>query len=383
MRATITEMTVRSLKPAARQYRLWDMKTPGFGILVGKSKSWICMYGPRRKLKAIGKWPDMSLADARTAAKTLMLEKSGRLASKRFGDALDRYYDLHLPTLRHSSAYNLKGLMERHWRTYATRDLDDLTPQDIVLYLDTLTKTPTERHKAFKELRAFYRWCMGRQYTDENPCARLKAPPQPKSRARVLTDAEISKVWNAAENMGGHFSKIVRLLILTGARRGEIAKLRGEYIDRQHRLITLPGEAVKNGRTHTIPYGPLVEGLLPSVHIGWLFPAKGRPLNAFNGFAAPKLQLDKASGVDFDLHDLRRTMATRWAEFGISPHIIERALNHIRGEISPVAQIYNRHTYAKEVAAAYQKWEAHLREVCGVDEPHRDATLHTPASVAG
>jgi integrase len=299
----LTDAGVRALKFSQNQFRVWDTKTPGFGVLVGaRGKSWICMYGAHRKLKVIGKYPDMPLADARKAAKALLLEKSGKAPAKTFGEALDRYYELYLPTIRPSSAYNLKNLMERHYRKWERRDLDDVQPSAIVLYLDTLTDTPTERHKAFKELRAFYRWCVGRQYVYTSPCASLDGPPQPKSRERVLTDDELRAIWRAAEGMGGNFSRIVRLLILTGARRGEIAKLRGEYIDRQKRLIHLPAEAVKNGRAHTIPYGDLAESILPPTRIGWLFPAKGRAHNPFSGFAQPKAELDKLCGVDFNPH---------------------------------------------------------------------------------
>jgi integrase len=361
VRRQLTDLSVRQLKAAEKQYKVWDAKTPGFGIVVGSTtKSWFAVYGRARKFKALGRYPELSLADARTAAKKLLLERSDRAASKAFGEALDLYKVTHLSTLRKSSSYALTTLMERHYRSWAAKDLEDITGAEIVRYLDTLLDTPTERYKAFKELRAFFRWCMGRQYMHANPCAALRAPETPKSRDRVLTDDELVAVWRAGEAMSGNFSKIIRLLILTGMRRGECSKLRGEYIARDKQVITLPGSITKNGNEHLVYYGPMTAAILPATQIGWLFPAMGRPKNAFNGFAQPKQVVVSNSGVSFSLHDLRRTFSTKLAEQRVYPHIIERLLNHIRGDLSPVAHIYNRHTYADECRAALELWESHL-----------------------
>ena len=113
MRAQLTDVSVRALRPADKQYKVWDSRTPGFGIIVGSTtKSWFVSYGRARKFKAIGRYPEMSLADARAAAKKLLIERSDRAASKSFGEALDLYYAIHFATLRPSSSYALKGLME-------------------------------------------------------------------------------------------------------------------------------------------------------------------------------------------------------------------------------------------------------------------------------
>ena len=74
MRAHLTDISVRSLKPTEKQMRVWDEKTPGFGVLVnGRSKSWIVMYGETRRLKVLGRYPDVSLADARATARRFLV----------------------------------------------------------------------------------------------------------------------------------------------------------------------------------------------------------------------------------------------------------------------------------------------------------------------
>ena len=85
-------------------------------------------------------------------------------------------------------------------------------------------------------------------------------------------------------------------------------------------------------------------------------------MEPFNGWSKSKAALDKVSGVSgWRLHDLRRTFATRLAEQGSPPHVIERLLNHVSGQISGVSAIYNRASYLSEMREVVRRWEAHLQ----------------------
>lgn len=87
---------------------------------------------------------------------------------------------------------------------------------------------------------------------------------------------------------------------------------------------------------------------------------KGIP--AFQQWSPVKLKLDMAVGSsDWVLHDLRRTVATKLAEMGIAPHVIERILAHHSGVISGVTAIYNRASYMTEMRDALRRWEAQLQ----------------------
>src|SRR5437016_14636724 len=98
-RAHLTEIAVRALKPRQQQYRVWDTSTPGFGCLVSsRRKSWIVMFGEGRRLRVIGVYPDLPLAEARRAAKKILLDHTEFAPTPTFGDALDRYYAIHFPT---------------------------------------------------------------------------------------------------------------------------------------------------------------------------------------------------------------------------------------------------------------------------------------------
>jgi integrase len=60
------------------------------------------------------------------------------------------------------------------------------------------------------------------------------------------------------------------------------------------------------------------------------------------------------------LHDLRRTAATAMARLNIPPHVVDRLLNHVSGQIRGVAAVYNRHAYIDERKGAIDGWARHL-----------------------
>ena len=194
------------------------------------------------------------------------------------------------------------------------------------------------------------------------------------SRTRVLSDEELKSTWRACEvsEVSSHFATIVKLLILTGQRKSEIGALQYSWINFDDHSITIPSGVAKNRREHTVPFGKLGGELLSANgHQGSLwFPARGKPDQPFNGWSKSKDALDRFSGVrHWTLHDLRRTFATRLANLGVAPHIIERLLNHSTGIISGVAATYNRARYLPEMRQAIELWETTSWRSCGNHEP--------------
>jgi integrase len=88
----------------------------------------------------------------------------------------------------------------------------------------------------------------------------------------------------------------------------------------------------------------------------------GQGEGGFSGWSKAKARLDKVAKLKpWRLHDLRRTVATRMADIGVQPHIIEAVLNHISGHKAGVAGIYNRSSYSGEKRAALDLWANHLK----------------------
>jgi integrase len=213
--------------------------------------------------------------------------------------------------------------------------------------------------RARSTLSAMFGWCVGEGLLEANPVFGTNKQSKAKSRERVLTDDELVAVWTSAPD--SEFGRIVKLLMLTGQRRDEIASLRwAEIVDDG---IALPAERTKNSRPHDVPLSPQALAVLDDQpqRAGREF-TFGDGAGGYSGFSSAKEKLDEASGVaDWTLHDLRRSMATRMADLGVQPHVIEAILNHVSGHKSGVAGVYNRSTYSTEKRAALDLWGTHIQ----------------------
>ena len=117
--------------------------------------------------------------------------------------------------------------------------------------------------RARANLSAMYTWAIGEGLRDANPVAGTNNPADSlKARTRVLSDAELRAVWEAADD--GDFGRIVKLLILTGARRQEIGSVRWQDIDPDTGVLTIPAERAKNGHTLELPLPPAALEILNS-----------------------------------------------------------------------------------------------------------------------
>ena len=355
MRSTLTENAIRAANPNTT---LWDGSVRHFGLRVtpAGAKSFIVLLRSGRR-RAIGRYPTITLAQARVKARQILAEKTlGRFQEQTisWSAALEQFLTFVERKNRSRTHKEYIRALNRYF-PFGTTRLADITRDEIARRLDKLAETPAQQGRALVYCKTFFNWSMKRGYLDRNPCtmAATKSP----SRSRILTNDELKRVWTAAERCG-QFGAIVKLLILTGQRRGEIAALRRTWIAND--ACTLPSEITKNGREHNFPIGTFCSSLLPSGE-GLLFPARGLPTKPFNGWSKSKQTLDEASGVTgWTLHDLRRTFATRLAEQGTAPHVIERLLNHVSGQISGVSAIYNRASYMPEMREAIENWEKYL-----------------------
>src|SRR5262249_39876898 len=218
--------------------------------------------------------------------------------------------------------------------------------------------------KARASLSTLFAWAMQAGLIEHNPVIGTIQPKNSKPRERTLSDAELAAIWNACGEDG--YGKIVKLLILVGARRQEIGACAWSEFDNPDNPTTwtLPAARSKNGRAHTLPLMPMALDIIKSVpHLAsraQLFGARSN--DGFTGWDDQKEVLDQRSGVTaWTLHDIRRSVATKMADIGVQPHIIEQVLNHQSGHKSGPAGIYNRSVYEREVRAALALWEDRVR----------------------
>lgn len=178
----------------------------------------------------------------------------------------------------------------------------------------------------------------------------------------MLSDAEIKAFWAAADEVGEPFTAALKLLLLTGCRRSEIAGMRRDELG-EDGVLTISGARTKNHRPHVLPLPPLALDIIAAVRIEgeFLFSTTGH--SPISGWSKAKRALDTAMGskvVPWRLHDLRRTAASGMQRLGVRAEVIERALNHVSGSFRGVAGTYQRDLLSDEVGAALLRWSQHV-----------------------
>jgi integrase len=236
--------------------------------------------------------------------------------------------------------------------------------------------TPIAANRTLSAIRTMFNWAVDRSLVDTTPCARISPPSEERSRDRVLAVDEIRLVWNAAEEVGWPFGKLVQLLLLTGQRRDEVARARRVELKENGTLWTIPGARTKNGVEHDVPLSAQAQELIMSLprigQLGLLFTTTGEA--PYSGYSKAKARLDgvitrmgheqRLAVLGWRLHDLRRTVASGMARLGVAVHVIEAVLNHSAGEVSGIARVYNRHKYLDEKRWALDTWASFvLRQV--------------------
>jgi len=276
----------------------------------------------------------------------------------RWDTAKDEFLVEKAAKLKPRSLADYTYILNRHFKYGATK-LSDLSPHDLRQSVERLNKTPAVQQHAFVVVRAFIRWAHRKHYLDRNPMERMQAPHSYVPRERVLTNDELKRIWHAAGD--DTFGKIVKLLALTGQRKGEITNLTGGMVGEG--TITLPSWLTKNSRQHTLPLGSAAKAILkpPLGRDACFFPALDRT-TPFCGFSKCKAGLEKRCGFsDWTLHDLRRTFASGLASLGVSLPVVERLLNHVSGSFAGIVGVYQRYDFLPEMRDAIARWEEHVQ----------------------
>jgi integrase len=228
--------------------------------------------------------------------------------------------------------------------------------------------TPVAANRAMSAIKKLFAWSLDRGAIAIHPLVGLRKPGIERSRDRVLTDAELKTFWQATEQVGFPFGPAFQLMALTGQRRGEVTSMRWSQLNFEGAVWTIPANIAKNGHAHQVPLSTvaldIIQRLPRFMNSDLLFTTTG--VSPISGFGRAKDRLDfLMEAGDWRLHDLRRTVASGMARLGVAPHVIEKVLNHVSGEISGVAAVYNRHGYQAEKKEALEQWAQEVRNVRG------------------
>lgn len=364
----LTDLSVQSLKPPEKGQRtFFDDSLKGFGcrVSIGGAKSWVVMTGRERRLITLARYPEMSLREARKAAMTAIAEPpKPKRDTTLLKEAVELFVETSRAKHRKKTTHGYELIVRFLLKRLKNIPLGEITTDSVMDIVEGLEKTPTQQRHVFVVAVTFFRFCIRRRLLTANPLEGMQSPSGIKTRERVLTEAEIRTVWQAASVHPYPFALLIKLCLLTGQRRGELNKLQWENIDFEKKTITIPSHIAKNGKEHVFPIEDMSIEVLKALpnHSAYLFP--GRLKGTFEGFSRAKQLFDKTCPIaHFQLHDLRRSFATYMASLGVEQIVLSKMLNHVAGTLSPISAIYNRYSYFAEQKTAVLLWERKLASI--------------------
>lgn len=382
MKLTKTSLSKLELPQGKLDHTYYDNDLRGFGLRLraGGKRSWVAVYRIGRKVRrvVVGDASAVAPDDARKRAKEILARadlgedsQAKRVAERARADltlrtVIDSYMTQHAEiALRPRPKAEIERYLRVTWCELHGEPADKIERNRIAAELAQIASKngPVAANRARSALHALFVWAMRQGIVPHNPVAETVKPGVERTRERVLRDNELRAIWHACrDDDHGH---IVKILMLTGQRREEVAGITWSEIDWDKTVWSLSGERTKNARPHNIPLSrQMMELLTKLTHRegrSFLF---GSGTGPFSGWSRCKRRLDQRCGVtEWRLHDLRRTAVTGMAELGIQPHIIEAVVNHVSGHKAGVAGIYNRASYSTEKRHALQRWADHLTTV--------------------
>jgi integrase len=409
----LTDRSIEALRPKAARYEVWDETRKGFGLRVTprgvKSFVWVYHFGGRPRRLTFGTYPRLSLATAGVKlaeAKDLLakgIDPGSRIVAERDAERhaetveqlVASYLDRYVRVRKRSAAEDERILRKDVLSRWAARKAKDITRRDIVKLLNEIVDrgAPIMANRALSILRRMFNFAVGQAIIDASPCDKVERPSAENHRERVLTEKEIRLLWHALETapMEPNVRRILRLMLVTGQRRGEVMGIPIEEIDYEKRLWILPAARAKNRHEHVIPLSAPALEILTEVapnEAGHLFPSKptGRPYRGQSidhatrylfeprPISKGRKQPQRAPAPPplagtmerFTPHDLRRTVATRMRELGISRGDVKMVLNHIETDVTAR---YDRYDGLAEKRRALDLWARRLEQIVSDKEP--------------
>jgi integrase len=432
---SLNDLLIKKLKrPASKK---WIRDGDGLALCLSPSvsnnwRSWYYIYTSpetgKKIYKPLGIYPDVTLSAARDAAALLRSdilkgndpkadEKRAAEERARADQEILRMKELEEKAVTVTILF--EDYMTRHaklnkressWRederlfkvnvepSWGKRKAADIKKRDCIALLDGYADRPALCHNVMKLTRKMLNFAVEKDILEHTPFTGVKVPVELESRERILSEAEVRKLWMTElpkAGMSDAVKRIIKLLLLTGQRVGEVCGITPDEIEGH--WWTLPPERTKNGQTHRVYLTDMAIELLGTPINGYYFlspvtktddqdnpiynyidgnavanairknlkdyqprrPIKGERVSMVQVPEEKKMEL-----AHFTPHDLRRTFSTFLAQLGFSDEIINIVTNHKK---QGVISIYNRYKYDKEKQQALEAWEQKLISIITVD----------------
>ncbi|MER8648415.1 MULTISPECIES: tyrosine-type recombinase/integrase [unclassified Mesorhizobium] len=373
----LSDVVIKNLPaPASGNKITYDDDVKGFGVRVTKAgaRAFILNYRTRSGLErryTIGSFPDWKSGPAREEAKRLkqqvdvgadpMGDVAAARDAKTVADLCDRFEEEHLTKKRASTSRDYKALIKNHiLPALKNKKVAEVEFSDIDELHRKISKgAPYLANRTVAVLSKMFGLAIKWRWRADNPAKGVERNDEQK-RHRYLSIAELATLTKAlAEHEDQQAANIVRLLLLTGARRGEVQAAKWDQFDIKDGVWTKPGSTTKQKTLHRVPLSAPARQLLVAIHAAaekaaakrgedlspFVFPGRGSPhrieiKRAWRELCVAAGIVQATSAKDSKgkervtltptarLHDLRHTYASVLASAGLSLPIIGALLGH-------------------------------------------------------
>ncbi len=386
----LTELTIKHLKPKAKIYRVAD--SAGLCLEVspagGKLWRWRFYYQGKAQMLAIGKYPAMTLAEARkkrdearelmdagkhpTREKKMQKLRKAYEGENTFEKIARRWLGMKEDSLNAKYAKQSLTRMEQHvFPRIGALPLAEITIPDVVEVVEAISKRGTiETAKRMKQIIAqVFRYSAQRGLCVHNPAADLRdilPTPQEKHHACIQLE-ELPVLLEKIEGLGNNFTKYsIKLLMLTFVRTSELIAAKWEEIDWDKEEWHIPKERMKMKRPHIVPLSSQTLAILKELQA-----MTGNKPFIFHSPASKSQHLSNGTvliglrrmGYQNKMtgHGFRTLASTILNERGYRPDAIESQLAH--EDDDKIRGAYNRAKYLLERKKMMQEYADYLDSV--------------------
>ena len=379
-KAKLTPIRVEKLTVPGDHF---DATLPSFALRVSPNgaKSYVCFYRIAGKLvrATLGRHPQVSLAAARRIAReTFEAVAAGKdpradriaerlVEAKLDADSYEQAVEDFVAGYARAKKQNRRWkeqrlLLLRVGRKWLKRPVSSITSTDINGALDAILG---EGHgymanRCFEVLSTLFKWLHMRDRAGQ-PMLKVTRPFDGEGpRKRAWSDAEVKAIWKAGDELRDDLGMFMRLVVLLGARSGEVSGMCWSELDLDAATWQLPAARAKNKHDRLIPLPKLAVRMLKTMPriegTDHVFAGRGGSMVVGTRYLE---MMREATGIkDFRLHDSRRTFRSYLDKAGVQPHIKLEALGHARQGVGDVH--YSVYDYLDEKRAAFELWADHV-----------------------
>jgi integrase len=244
-----------------------------------------------------------------------------------------------------------------------SRPIADIKRSELIRLFDRIEDEngPAQSDCVLSLLSRIFNWHAARSDDFRSPIVKSMRRTKPVARERILTDDELRSIWRTADAAPDPFSRLLQVLLLTGARRTEIAHMRWSEIDDAGNW-TLPAARHKLKTDLTRPLSKAAREIIsrvPKIVDSEHLFSQGS--GKIGGVSTRKARFDAASGTSgWTIHDLRRTARSLMSRAGVPVDVAERCLGHT---IGGVRGVYDKHQYRDEMLRGFESLAALIQHI--------------------